>query len=63
MNENDGTYAALMELQQDKVPAKPAMSRELKELAAKPTPGPTEDLITTPTSARTTGSPRISCGG
>jgi hypothetical protein len=48
MNENDGTYAALMELQQDKAPAKSVTSQEPKEPVTKPSPGPTEDLATTP---------------
>jgi hypothetical protein len=48
MSENDGTYAALMELQQGKVPPKPAASQKPREPAPKPTSGPTEDLVTTP---------------
>ena len=48
MNENDGTYAALMKLQQEKNPAKPPTSQERKEPTTKPPQIPAEDITNTP---------------
>jgi hypothetical protein len=48
MNENDGTYASLMELQQDKNSAKPPTSQEPKDPTAKAPHLPVEDIGNTP---------------
>jgi hypothetical protein len=47
MSENDGTYAALMKLQQER-PVKSTGPKGASELPPKPLPDSTEDLIITP---------------
>jgi len=48
VSDNDGTYAALMELQQEERPVTPASPKGAAEPGPQPSLDSTEDLITTP---------------
>jgi len=48
VTENDGTYSALMELQQDRQPLKALKPKQAKEASENPKATPVEDLSTTP---------------
>ena len=48
MTENNGTYSALMELQQDAQPLKALKPKQAREARENPKATPVEDLSTTP---------------
>ena len=48
MSENEGTYAALMELQQARPNSKPEAATPPKERLSQPPRAPAEDITTTP---------------